>query len=225
MVNIFITAAIFFFILEFYYIVLKDLKKYWNSQKKYSYGIMQEYDGIRLVSQLFVGLFNFKEFLKHYYRTQNMIYVAFMLEIFCFNIRNVVFFIIGILFLLVTIVAKFIYLKVGIIMSVLFMLIFLLISVYLSFYHRNEESIDKNDEKFIRYLKEHNDEKTLDVLRNKSLSIDKANILINRFYENGDANYLAYAIQSFVINAYFYVLIIGVIAIVAFLVLFSFILK
>ena len=203
-----------------YYVLLKKIKKYLSKQKIYGYKIIKEYEGIRLVSQGFVSLSNYKEFIKHYYKTSNMHYVAFMLEIFCFNVRIVNFLIIEIIVLFVTIAVKIIYIKGGVCMSILFIVIFLLVLFYLLYYRRNEEYIDLNNGKFLQYLKDHNDDKTLHEIQNKLLSIDKADILIEKFYENDDVNYLAFAIQNFVIKGYFYTIILSVISLVFTLLLF-----
>ena len=209
-----IVVVVIFSIYILYYILLKKIRKYLSKQKIYGYEIIKEYEGIRLASQGFVSLSNYKEFIKHYYKTGNMHYVAFMLEIFCFNVRIVNFLIIEIIVLFVTIAVKKIYIKGGVYMSILFIVIFLLVLFYLLYYRRNEEYIDLNNGKFLQYLKDHNDDKTLNEIQNKLLNIDKADILIERFYENSDVNYLAYAIQNFVINGYFYTIILGVISLV-----------
>ena len=212
--NAIVVVVIIISISVFYYVLLKDLRKYLSRQKEFGYEVIKEYKGIRLMSQGFVSLSNYQEFLKHYYRTGNMNYVAFMLEIFCYNIRIITFLIIEIIILLVMIVISYIYIKDGRYMSILFVIFFLLVLFYLLYYCRNEEFIEINDRKFLQYLKDNNDDKTIDKIKKKVLNINKAKILIDRYYETGDTNYLAYAIQDFTINGYLYTIIIGVISLV-----------
>lgn len=209
-----IVATTILSIYNFYYILLKDLRKYLGRQREFGYQVIKEYEGMRLMSQGYVSLSDYQEFIKNYHKTRNMNYVAFMLEIFCYNIRIVVFLIIEIIILFVTIVANYIYIKEGVYMSILFIILFLLVLFYLLYYQRNEEHIDLNDKKFLQYLIDHNDKKTFNDIQKKFLNVDKANILIDRFYETKDVNYLAYAIQSFVINGYLYIMMIGIITIV-----------
>lgn len=212
--NTIVVIALIISICNLYYILLKHLKKYLKRQEKFGYEVIKEYDGIRLVSQTFVSLSNYQEFIRHYYKTGNMNYVAFMLEIFCYNLRILTFFIIEILILFMIIVTYYIYLKGGFYMSILFVIVFLFALFYFIYYRRNEEYIDLNDGKFLQYLKENSDDKTLNEIQNKFLNVNKADVLIDKFYENGDVNYLAYAIQNFVINGYFYTIILSVISLV-----------
>ena len=89
-------------------------------------------------------------------------------------------------------------------------LLFILAYAYFVKYHRSEEVIDEQYHKFEQYLISNNDENTLNDVKKQLFNADRARILVNRFYETKDTNYLAFAIQNFVINSYLIILICGI---------------
>ena len=75
------------------------------------------------------------------------------------------------------------------------------IVLYIVIYFRNEDIINKFDEKMNNFLTNKNDTITIKKIKQEKLSVNKALILLNRFYETNDPEYIAYALKNYLFKS------------------------
>ena len=75
------------------------------------------------------------------------------------------------------------------------------IVLYIVLYLKNDEVIDSFDKKMNNYLININDIMTIKKLKQEKLSVNKALILLNRFYETNDPKYIAFAFKCYLFRS------------------------
>lgn len=198
-------------IILFQIMMQDDFKNYLSHQSIFVQAIKNEYEGLKLrfTTKDLISLRNFPEITKVFNKTQDTRIIAFMIESFCNNLKLIMFLILSTIFWYILYIINKTINKELLYMDILFPLVIILIFIYLNYFRRCENSMDNCDKEFKDYLIKIGDSSTLNEIQHKTLNIDKARILINRFYETNDQKYLIYAIQSFIMNSYFIILIIG----------------
>ena len=74
------------------------------------------------------------------------------------------------------------------------------IMIYIVLYFYNDETIERFDKDMNSFLLSNNDNETLLKISKEKFSINKATILLNKFYETNNAVYISFALRVFVLR-------------------------